>query len=1339
VRRDLAEVYLAAGQIDDAIEALAPLVEQGDVEAARALADLYRQAGRLADRVALLASLPPATDRAQRVSDLREMAEVYGQQGARDAMLAALREILVLDPADPEALALVEDELRAQNAFDELRQVLYAAARAPGVPVDARSARLREIARLSEQRLGDAAGAVEAWRALLAVEPHDEEGVAALERLLTQAERWDELARWLEKRVAATTDRATQRALWERLAALHRDKRNDESAEAAALSALWALDPEDDAVALRLVDARRRLGDVAGVTEVLRARAEASAGAEGLVRWSELATHLEGADERDAAMQAWQQVATQDPAHAPAWEAIERLLELTGRHDLLLETLIAHAEGPAAGDRPASFHARAADVARLLGDVATATTQAERALQLAPDDDAVAELLADLYEAAGNEERLLVLLRERAAGAPDGDAKIAALRRMAHALGRRDPEEAARVWAELREVAKRAGKRDDVEALDALAGFAEVKGDHAMLADLLLESSVVASEPAQQRGYLLRRAEILAQELGRPDDAMATLRDIAERVDPRHAPAWGRLAEIARATGKPLLAAEALEQQAALVDDEEEKARVAARLAEVCEKDLQDLARTVAALEIWYDADPTDYTVVERLARLNEARGAWGEAIKYLEVLAEVEGDDDEVAAMVQRIAALAEEKLGSARKAFDVLAPHARNGDAAALDALRGVAERGGLVAELVPLLADLAGRVARNVERAALWNEVARRTEETLGDKRGALDAALKALISVPTDAPTLDRVLGLAGELRDAPRAAQAFSVALAATDDPAAVQPLALRAVEFLEGLGAAAAALDVAMAAQARLPGDEPLLAAIERLAPAAGRGDEMFIAFDRRRNATRDEAERYALVLRAARASALRLGDRETALGYLGQAAAQALAGKTPSEERLQQIAAMARDADQVQPEADLRATVVELLANLAEENAEDNPRASAALARHAALICRDDLALPEHAFALLSRAVTRWPADLAAAEALEPVAAGLGRGGEVAELYQRVIDDAYEAQTAHTYQARRAALLADKLGRVDDAIEALRGLVEIAPRDLDALRSLQGLLRRHGRHQDLLMALERELEIPGADRVATLKQVARVWEENLRNTFEARDAWKRVLKAAPRDAEAAAALERLEKRWASRVEDDAVETVEPEEIREGTAEVVAAPPDPGLEDEVITGMRTAAPQEISQTDLEPVTTGEILAPPPDPEPALAGEWPAAIPTGAPASERLDADATVPPSADLVGDTPVARGPEPTSEHLAPDVLEDLEALEAMDQVDAEAVEPEEIDAEPEEAEGAGDDLESLARMASRPPPVRASTVPPPPPRLTTSAPPPPLPTSLRPPLPRKN
>ena len=147
------------------------------------------------------------------------------------------------------------------------------------------------------------------------------------------------------------------------------------------------------------------------------------------------------------------------------------------------------------------------------------------------------------------------------------------------------------------------------------------------------------------------------------------------RVDPEHAETWERIADLATNASDMATVADALEHQLKLVEEEERKAAIAEHLADVCERELKDIPRTLLALEAQYDADPTEYDVVKRLAALYETSEKWADTVKYLEVLAEVEEEAETLSPLLLKIADIAEHKIGSARKAFDVLKPAVAQG----------------------------------------------------------------------------------------------------------------------------------------------------------------------------------------------------------------------------------------------------------------------------------------------------------------------------------------------------------------------------------------------------------------------------------------------------------------------------------------------------------------------------------------------------------------------------------------------------------------------------------------------------------------------------------------
>jgi tetratricopeptide (TPR) repeat protein len=397
VRGELADAYVATGRVDDAVAVLAASATE-DPECARQLVRLYERTGRHADLARLLAAVPTPEDRRERLVLHRRRAAVARTLGDRAGVVANLRRVLDDAPADPEALPEVERDLRVRGAREELRDRLRAAAQESAAEVTARVRWWREVAQLSERRFDAPEDALVAWRAVLAdgEEPDDleaaREGVArALERLA----RWGELAdaRAVEARAAKGEAPAREAWLrWWEVARAHLPPTDalrglDEALRAAPCDALRAA----------LVETRRAVGDSAGTTAALRARADAAVGDDAAGAWCELAAQLEREDDRDGALDAWRKAHALDPARDEAWRAEARILESRGDRASLLDVLVAQANHPSAAGRSAgALYGRAMEVAFSLGRDEDARTLAERALRFDPDDAAARATLSAL-------------------------------------------------------------------------------------------------------------------------------------------------------------------------------------------------------------------------------------------------------------------------------------------------------------------------------------------------------------------------------------------------------------------------------------------------------------------------------------------------------------------------------------------------------------------------------------------------------------------------------------------------------------------------------------------------------------------------------------------------------------------------------------------------------------------------------------------------------------------------------------------------------------------------------------------------------------------------------
>ncbi|MFI5303042.1 MAG: tetratricopeptide repeat protein, partial [Polyangiales bacterium] len=253
-RKSLAGIYEQQGKLDAAITALSPLKDDPDPSVATRLTDLFTRAGKTTELAALIERQSSALPPAERLRKQAEIAGMLAQKGDKKAALAKYQEVLQGDPQHPEGLSYVEHALRAGKQWKDLRELFLNAARSSGATSEARAAWLREVAIVSEQKLDDVDGSIEAHRQVLALDRGDELSTAALHRLFEKTSRWDDLAAQLEQDAASAGDVEQQIALEKKLSDLHANKRGDKREAAEALLRVLQRAPKDDSVLGRAVD-----------------------------------------------------------------------------------------------------------------------------------------------------------------------------------------------------------------------------------------------------------------------------------------------------------------------------------------------------------------------------------------------------------------------------------------------------------------------------------------------------------------------------------------------------------------------------------------------------------------------------------------------------------------------------------------------------------------------------------------------------------------------------------------------------------------------------------------------------------------------------------------------------------------------------------------------------------------------------------------------------------------------------------------------------------------------------------------------------------------------------
>lgn len=665
--------------------------------------------------------------------------------------------------AKREALA----ELRRREAWSELAGALRDLVREGmerGEPdEDEQLELLLELGRVEDERLGRPDRAIEAWRGAQTIDAADVRVLDALEALLVRRERFRECVELLEQRAALTEGERPRIAILLNLAALAREHLGDDERAAAAYERVLAREPANE-VAVReleaLYAARGRWQPLATLL-LDRASRESDTGAlEAAAR-----VYEEELGDAHAALLVWLAVLRREPEATHALDPLDRLARAAGAWDEVLAEHAALAE-----ELEAAHPDAAARIWHLVGrwrrdhaaDRDAAARAFDRALRANPDDlDTLTELL-ELLRADGRWTELIALLERRAEAAPDdarraelyaelGELHETRLARPADAIacyeralaGAPDP---APILVELHRLYLQ------TEAWDAL-------GD-------LLPRLVLALAPSTPPAVLVELhvelGGILADHLGRPDDAVRAFRD-ALALDPKHAAAHRGLARVYEAAGHTdalLDATEAEVDAAGRADQLRRYGDLAAAWHELARAD-----RAAACWQKLLALEPRSIPALQGLARALRAAERWPELVAAQRALRELLVEPPARIELLLELAGVLEDRLDDADRA--VAAYH----EVTALDP----DHRGALYA--LARLHDLAGR------------------------QQPALAALQRLLEQTTTDFPARADLLQRIGHAqlgtRDAANARLSFAQAIALDRDSAAAHE-GLARVHVLQG-------------------------------------------------------------------------------------------------------------------------------------------------------------------------------------------------------------------------------------------------------------------------------------------------------------------------------------------------------------------------------------------------------------------------------------------------------------------------------------------------------------------------------------------------------------
>lgn len=1167
---DLARAYLVRvaaiqgqrGEIDEAAASFERMLEldPNDVEALLAMDTLFRGAERWSDLVDVYRKRIALTlDETEKETLYAEMASILEQRlGQPQKAIAAYQEVLTFAPASTVALGALDKLFAAQGSWSHLAENLesrLALAETEGEQVEL----MLRLARLREEHMQDASLSIETYRQVLDRDPMNQTAISALERLAETEGNELLIAEILEPLYTAQgnvqkligvyeiqerREQDVQRKveLLHQIANLQEDAIMDVSAAFGTYCRALAVDPLSEMTVDQLI----RLAEVTNRFEELATQFESLA-SEKEEEDHEVASQLYMASAAvvennlanlERAVELYRKVISIDPVNLEAAESLQKLYQATSQYEQTSLILQRKAEMlEVLEEQKEALYQAARIEADIIEKPERAVAVYRKVLELDAEDQQSVDALIDLYLKAEDWAALLEVQAKKADLVLDPEEKKVIYYQMGavYEVELQNLERAIDNYQRVLEL-----DPNDIEALgrlDALYVASENWGD---LLGVLTQEAELTSDVGEALSYQYRIAELYEKRLDDVPRAVELYQEILS-IQPGHSPTLAALENIKGGSVAPLAAAMvlepiyeaageferllgALEVQVAHTEDPYAKVELLQRMALIAEETLMDHARAfdVSARAVVLDVRNEDS--LGGFERLGMALGRWNDVARlYADELGKLE-DVDERIQLGMRVAAIYETQLEDLDNAVlhynGVLEQEPDHRAAlASLDRLYSMAERWPDLVRVLEREAEVGdspdeilefkfrlGQVRQHyledVDAAiAAYREVLDAAPEHT-QSRAALEALFDAEVKQAEIAAVLAPLYQAAGEWENLSQVHRAQLIHCADPDER--LQLFYRIAEDAEEHLMDVDGAFEVYCQALLEHPLDSKVGEELERLATYIDDGWNRLAAHYADTVSMEGVAAEVqaAVGCRLARVYEEELGDPEKA-----KQSYQFVLSVVPSDPTALE------NLDRVHTAFEEWADLAEILERRAQVSEDQDDRV--VLLTRLGEVYEENLAQLDDAERAYRQIFDELePTNSDAVFALERIFEQKESWPDLMRVYQRQLDAAEGAAREAEIRAKMARLSWQKLGKLEEASELWRRVLDLRGDDVEALNGLADLYEHQERWAELSDLLERQYDVAETDedRAMTLSRRAKLFSQQLGRDDEALETWQRVL-----------------------------------------------------------------------------------------------------------------------------------------------------------------------------------------------------------------------------------